>query len=85
MNELKSSVAQAIIKKSQINQQEIQGAIGKWEIDMVSIKEHLQSGKIRLAFDQLLSLQEQVKSQKETINAALEPKPIEKKIISRED
>lgn len=79
LGELKTSVAQALRKKSKINQQEIQSAIGKWEIEMVSIKEHLQAGKIRLAFDQLLSLHEQVKSQKETVNTALEPKPIEKK------
>ncbi len=79
MNEVKSSVAQAIRKKAQINQQEIQGAIGKWEIELVSIKEHLQAGKIRLAFDQLTAMQEQVKSQKETVQGALEPKAAEKK------
>lgn len=79
MNEVKTSVTQAIRKKAQINQMEIQGAIGKWEIELVSIKENLQIGKVRSAFDQLKSLQEQVKLQKETISAALEPKAAEKK------
>lgn len=79
MSEVKNSVAQAIKKKAKINQMEIQSAIGKWEIDLVSIKENLQIGKVRIAFDQLTSLQEQVKSHKETINAALEPKAAEKK------
>lgn len=79
MNEVKISVTQAIRKKAQINQLEIQSAIGKWEIELVSIKENLQIGKVRLAFDQLTSLQEQVKSHKETINTALELKAPEKK------
>ena len=71
MNELKSSVSQAIRKKAQINQQEIQGAIGKLEVELVSAKENLQAGKIRPAFDQLTSLQTEIESHKETVKTAL--------------
>lgn len=46
---------------------------------MVSIQDQMQAGKIRQAYDQLLSMQEQVKSQKESLNAALEAKPTAKK------
>jgi len=79
INELKTLAAQAVRKKAPINQQEIQNAIGKWEIELVSIKEHLHAGKIRLAFDQLTAIQEQARSQKETLQGALEVKAVEKK------
>lgn len=79
MNELKSAVTQAIRKKAQINQQEVQGTIGKLEIEFVAAKEQLQAGKIRPAFDQLKSITDQIKTLKETIQAALEPKTAEKK------
>ena len=73
LDELKSSVAAAIKKKAPINREEIQGMIGKWEIDLVNVKDQLQAEKIRQAYDLLVSLQEQVKSQKEGITAAMEP------------
>jgi hypothetical protein len=71
INELKSSVSQAIRKKAQINQQEIQGAIGKLEVELVAAKENLQAGKIRPALDQLTSLQTEIESHKETVKAVL--------------
>ncbi|HEC99316.1 MAG TPA: DUF4398 domain-containing protein [Proteobacteria bacterium] len=77
--ELKTSVAMAIKKKAQINREEIQGMIGKWEIDMVNIKDQIQTGKIRQAYDPLSSIKEQVKSQAEGIAAALEPETADKK------
>lgn len=77
--ELKTSVAMAIKKKAQINREEIQGMIGKWEIDMVNIKDQIQTGKIRQAYDSLPSIKEQVKSQAEGIAAALEPETADKK------
>ncbi|TSA06208.1 MAG: DUF4398 domain-containing protein [Deltaproteobacteria bacterium] len=79
MAELKTSVAMAIKKKAQINREEIQGMIGKWEIDMVNIKDQIQTGNIRQAYDSLPSIKEQVKSQAEGIAAALEPKIADKK------
>ena len=74
LDELKSLVAKAIKKKAQINREEIQSSIGKWEIDMVNIKDQLQGGRVRLANDQLISMKEQIESQRENLKALLEPK-----------
>lgn len=79
MAELKTSVAMAIKKKARINREEIQGMIGKWEIDMVNINDQIQTGNIRQAYDSLSSIKEQVKSQAEGIAAALEPETADKK------
>lgn len=74
MDDLKSFIAKAIKKKAQINREEIQGMIGKWEVDMVNIKDQIQTGKIRRAHDQLTLMKEQIKSQREGIAATLEAK-----------
>ena len=79
LNELKATVVKAIRKKAQINREEIQGAIGKFEIDMVSAKEQLQAGKIRQAYDQLISVQQQLKSQKDSLDSSLGIATAEKK------
>jgi hypothetical protein len=79
LNELKATVVKAIRKKAQINREEIQGAIGKFEIDMASAKEQLQAGKIRLAYDQLISVQQQLKSQKDSLDSSLGIATAEKK------
>jgi uncharacterized protein (UPF0332 family) len=74
LDELKSLVAKAIKKKAQINREEIQSSVGKWEIDMVNIKDELQEGRVRPAHDQLMSMKDQIKSQRESLKASLEPK-----------
>ncbi len=79
VDELKSIVAKAPKKKSPINREEIQGMIGKWEVDMVSIKEQLEAQKIRQAYDQLKSMGEEIKAQKESIVAAMEQQKAEAK------
>lgn len=80
LDELKSIVAKAPKKKSPINREEIQGMIGKWEVDMTSIKEQLEAQKIRQAYDQLKSMGEEIKAQKESVTAAMEQqKAAEKK------
>ncbi len=79
LNDVKNSAVMAVKKKAQINKEEVQGAIGKCEMDLVSAKEQLQAGKIRQAYDQLLAVQEQIKVQKDHITAALEPKTADKK------
>lgn len=79
MDELKSLVAKAIKKKAPINREEIQSSIGKWEIDMVNVKDQLQGGRIRQANDQLISMKEQMKMQKELLVAAAEQEPAVKK------
>lgn len=79
VDEVKSLVAKAIRKKSPVNREEIQSMIGKWEIDLIGIKDHLQAQKIRQAYDQLLSMQKQIKTQKDSLTAAVEQKPSAKK------
>jgi hypothetical protein len=74
MNELKTSVVKAIKKKVQIDREEIQAAIGKWEIDLVTIKEQLQGGKVRQVHDSLKQMEGQVTAKQESITAAMEPK-----------
>jgi hypothetical protein len=78
MDELKSLTVKAVKKKAPINREEIQGMIGKWEIDMVNIKDQMQAGKIRQAHDQLVSIKDQITSQKEGVTATMEAK-VEKK------
>ena len=79
LDEIKSLVATAVKKKTSINREEMQGSIGKWEVDMVTIKDQLQGGRIRQAYDQLISMKEQMKLQKEMLVAALGQEPAAKK------
>jgi hypothetical protein len=79
LDEIKSLAAAAIKKKASINKEEIQGAIGKYELDIVSVKDQLQEQKIRGAYDQLIALKEQTKGQKEGLTAVLEKKQEAKK------
>jgi hypothetical protein len=79
LDEIKSLAAAAIKKKASVNKEEIQGAIGKYELDMVSAKDQLQEQKIRGAYDQLVALKEQAKGQKEGLAVVLEKKQEAKK------
>jgi hypothetical protein len=64
---LKKDVAAAIKKKLPVPKEEVQAAIGKWEVDFAGVKEKLQSGKIREAFDELKAMLEAVKAKTEDI------------------
>jgi len=79
LDEIKSLVATAVKKKTSINREEMQGSIGKWEVDMVTIKDQLQGGRIRQAYDQFISIKDQMKLQKEMLVAALGQEPAAKK------
>lgn len=79
LDELKADVAAAIKKKLPVPKEEIQAAIGKMEVDFAGIKDKLQSGNIREAFDGLKEIMETVKAKKEDIAklAATPPAPAE--------
>ena len=79
LEELKADVAAAIKKKLPVPKEEIQAAIGKMEVDFAGIKDKLQSGNIREAFDGLKEIMETVKAKKEDIAklAATPPAPAE--------
>jgi vacuolar-type H+-ATPase subunit H len=79
LDEIKSLVAKAVKKKASINREEIQGSIGKWEVDMVTVKDQLQGERIRQAYDQLISIRDQLKLQKDTLTAVLEQEPAARK------
>ncbi len=39
----------------------------------LNIKDQLQGGRVRLAYDQLISMKDQIESQRESLKASLEP------------
>jgi hypothetical protein len=79
LDEAKTLAATAIKKKAVASKDELQSAIGKLELDMTSIKEQLQAGKIRQAGDLAKSLLEQVNAQKQSLTDALaQPKATKK-------
>jgi len=67
LDDLKKDVAEAIKKKLAVPREEVQAAIGKWEVDFAGSKDKLQSGKIREAFDELKTMVEAVKVKIEDI------------------
>jgi hypothetical protein len=73
LDELKTDVAAAIKKKLPVQREEVEAAIGKWGVDLAGIKDKLQSGKIREAFDELKAMVEAVKVKKEDIDKLAAP------------
>jgi murein L,D-transpeptidase YcbB/YkuD len=72
-NELKTSVAEAVKQKAAISREEAQGLIGKAEVDLLNIKVRLETGKVRVAYDDLKLLKAEIAAQKEKIMAAVTP------------
>lgn len=79
MENLKGLTLAAAKKKAQINREEIQSALGKWELDLTASKDQLQGGKIREALNQLKAIGPQLKTQTDNVTAAMEAPPAEKK------
>jgi len=67
LDELKADVAAAIKKKLPVQREEVEKAIGKWGVDLAGIKDKLQSGNIREAFDSLKTMVDEIKAKKEEI------------------
>jgi predicted S18 family serine protease len=67
LDELKTDVAAAIKKKLPVQREEVEQAIGKWGVDLAGIKDKLQSGNIREAFDGLKTMVDDIKTKKEDI------------------
>lgn len=80
LDDLKSDVAKAIKKKLPVAKEEVQAAIGKLEVDLALVKDKLQSGKIREAFDELKGMVTAVNAKKEAISklGTPEAKPAKK-------
>jgi len=67
LDDLKKDVVEAIKKNLPVPKEEVQAAIGKWEVDFAGIKDKLQNGKIREAFDELKAMMEAVKAKQDQI------------------
>lgn len=74
LDEVKALASAAIRKKSPVSKEELQTAIGQYELDLLSVKDQLQEQKIRAAHDLLVSLNEHIAGQRETLTAAMEQK-----------
>ncbi|HBA54224.1 DUF4398 domain-containing protein [Syntrophorhabdus aromaticivorans] len=72
LDDLKVDVAAAIKKKLPVPKEEVQAAIGKWEVDFTATKEKLQGGKIHEALNELKAMMDAVKAKKDQI-AQLDP------------
>ncbi len=67
LDETKSAATAAIKKKAVSSKEELQSTIGKLELDMTSVKEQLQAGKIRQASDLARTLSEEIKAQRQNL------------------
>jgi hypothetical protein len=79
LDEVKSTAAAAIKKKAVASQDELQSAIGKFELDMTSVKEQIETGKIRQAFDLTKSIIERANAQKQILTDAMTQQAAAKK------
>ncbi len=74
LEELKTLASKAIKKKVFASSEDLQKVIGKLEIDLVDIKEKLQTGVVKQAYDDLKAAKEQLDSQKQTLESRLNEK-----------
>lgn len=74
IKEVKDLASKAIKKKVGPKQDELKTFIGNIELEMVTINESIKNEQVRQAYDKITALLEQLKSQKETLTAALEQK-----------
>jgi hypothetical protein len=79
MEEIKVLASKAIKRKLAKSEGEIQTSIGKAELDMVKVKEHMQSDSVRQAHDEITSLLEHLNARKQTLASVLEQKQPAKK------
>lgn len=72
LDELKMLAARAIKRNASIQRGEILSAIGKYEIDMLEIKEQFRTQNIRQAYNQVSTTMTDMKHKKESIQHATE-------------
>ena len=74
----KTLAAKAIKKKVFAAREDVEGLIGKWEIDLVNIKEKLLNRQAKQAYDDITVVKEEIKSKEEMIDSKLSSKPEKK-------
>ncbi|MBP6940365.1 MAG: DUF4398 domain-containing protein [Syntrophorhabdaceae bacterium] len=78
LGEFKQLAATAIKKKVFAARADIEGLIGKWEIDLINIKEKLQNQQVKQAYDDIDAVKGQVRSKKEMVESKTSSKPEKK-------
>jgi hypothetical protein len=78
MDETKKMAAAVIKKKASEANDELLAEIGKFEIDMTNIKEHLQTGKVRQSSDLAKTLAEKITAQKQRLTDMMSQKAAKK-------
>ena len=78
LDDLKTDVTEALKKNLPVPKEEVQAAIGKWEVDFAGIKDKLQNGNIREAFDGLKTLMEAVKAKRDDMAKLVPAEPPKK-------
>lgn len=76
--DLKTMIVKAIKKKAKINRDELQGLVGKWEIDMTDAQGKLAAGEVKAASDMIKAVQEQMAARSSELNAAVGEEPAKK-------
>jgi len=71
LDEVKSLATVAIKKKAVASKEELQSAVGKLELDMTSVKEQIEAGAVRQAYDLAKSLMDQANAQKQSLSDAM--------------
>ncbi len=74
LEELKTLAVSAIRKKAGVGREKMEAAIGRYELEMVEIKEQRQAMETRVASNRLALLHNAMKTLKEEITAAIEAK-----------
>ncbi len=76
--DLKTMIVKAIKKKAKINRDELQGLVGKWEIDMTDAQGKLAAGEVKAAADMIKAVQEQMAARSSELNAVIGEEPAKK-------
>jgi len=74
LEEFKIMAAKAIKKKVFASSEDVQKVIGKAEIDLVNVKEKLEGGLIKQAYDDLKTVKELLISQKQIVESKITEK-----------
>jgi len=79
LDDLKTTTAAAIKKKAGASKDELQSVIGKLELDMSAVKQQIEEGKIRQAYDLAKAISEQAAAQKQSLTDAMDQQAAAKK------
>jgi hypothetical protein len=65
IEDVKAILARSLRSKTPEEQKEIQEMVGKWDLEMINIRDSLKADRIRYAYDGLKPIKEQITAQKE--------------------